>query len=296
MLVERHNFTLEEIKMKIVKTKVEVRQFVQQARQNVKTVGFVPTMGYLHQGHLSLMEMAGRENDLVIASIFVNPTQFGPNEDFASYPRELERDAKLAEAIGVDLIFAPEVVEMYGERALTYVDITQLSDHLCGVKRPGFFRGVCTVVTKLFNIVQPDRAYFGQKDAQQALIIKKMVSDLDLPVKVKTHPIVREADGLAMSSRNKYLSSEQREAALILSKSLNQAQKMIEAGERDAQKIYQMMTDLIQSEPLAEIDYVSIVSGTTLDPVVELSGLSLIALAVFIGKTRLIDNILMEVQ
>lgn len=296
MRVERRNYTLEEIKMKIVKTKAEVRQFVHQARQNEKTVGFVPTMGYLHQGHLSLMEMAGSENDLVIVSIFVNPTQFGPNEDLASYPRDLERDVKLAESIGVDLIFAPEVAEMYGESALTYVDITQLSDHLCGAKRPGHFQGVCTVVTKLFNIVQPDRAYFGQKDAQQALIIKKMVSDLDLLVEVKTHPIVREADGLALSSRNKYLSLEQREAARILNKSLNHVQKMIENGERDAQEIYQIMTGLIQSEPLIEIDYISIVSGLTLEPVVELSGLTLVALAVFVGNTRLIDNILMEVD
>ncbi|AZR74656.1 pantoate--beta-alanine ligase [Anoxybacter fermentans] len=282
--------------MKILKTKAEVRKEVCNARREGKTIGFVPTMGYLHKGHLSLMERAKKENDLVVVSIFVNPTQFGPNEDYATYPRDLERDAKLAESVGVDIIFVPEVDEMYPENFQSYVEVTELTQNLCGAKRPGHFRGVCTVVTKLFNIVQPDRAYFGQKDAQQAIIIKRMVKDLDFPIEIITCPIVREEDGLAMSSRNTYLNPEERKAALVLNRSLKKAKEMIEGGERDAALIQAAMIEMIEKEPLAKIDYVSIVSTTTLKPVQRLSGPILIALAVFIGKTRLIDNIMLEVE
>lgn len=282
--------------MQILKTKAEVRQEIARARREGKTVGFVPTMGYLHNGHLSLMAIAKKENDLVVASIFVNPTQFGPNEDFAKYPRDLQRDASLARNIGVDIIFAPEVEEMYGPNGgLTYVDINQLSDHLCGARRPGHFRGVCTVVTKLFNIVQPDRAYFGQKDAQQALIIKRMTQDLDLPVEVKTLPTVRESDNLAMSSRNVYLSPEERQAALTLSRSLAMAEEMIHAGEHNTQTVIDAITEMITAEPLARVDYISAVSAETLQPTDQLSGQVLIALAVFFGKTRLIDNLIMQI-
>ena len=281
--------------MQILRTKAEVRQTIKLARREGKTVGFVPTMGYLHNGHLSLMAVAKKENDLVVTSVFVNPTQFGPAEDFSKYPRDLERDIRLMETVGVDIVFAPEVEEMYGAQgALTFVDISQLSDHLCGAKRPGHFRGVCTVVTKLFNIVQPDCAYFGQKDAQQALIIKRMVHDLDIPVEVKALPTVREADNLAMSSRNIYLNPEERQAALILSRSLALAQQMIKDGERDAAIIIAAMRELIAKEPLARIDYISLVSQETVQPTEKIDGPILLALAVFVGKTRLIDNIMLE--
>lgn len=282
--------------MKIVKTKAQVRQEVAQARREGKTVGFVPTMGYLHQGHLSLMEAARKENDIVVASIFVNPTQFGPNEDLDTYPRDLERDAKLAESVGVDLIFNPEVEEMYSNHFQTHVEVTEVSQNLCGAKRPGHFRGVCTVVSKLFNIVQPDCAYFGQKDAQQVIVIKRMVQDLDMPVQVKTCPIVREEDGLAMSSRNKYLSPEEREQALVLNKSLKKAQELIDNGVKDVTIIKDTMEKMIRDKELAKIDYVSIVSAETLQEIDEIKGSILIALAVYVGKTRLIDNIMLEVR
>lgn len=280
--------------MQIIKSKSALRAELAKARRAGKTIGFVPTMGYLHAGHLSLMTAAKAENDLAIASIFVNPTQFGPNEDFATYPRDLERDANLAESVGIDIIFAPEVEEMYQPDALTYVEVSNLDQNLCGARRPGHFRGVCTVVTKLFNIVQPDRAYFGQKDAQQVIIIKKMVTDLDQPVEVITMPTVREADGLAMSSRNKYLNPAERQAALVLSKSLQQAQELLNSGETNAATIRQTMTEMITAEPLARIDYISIVSTRTVTDIEQIAGPTLIALAVFIGKTRLIDNLMWE--
>lgn len=280
--------------MQIIHDKITLRQELKKARAQGCTVGLVPTMGYLHAGHLSLMGAAKRENDLVVASIFVNPTQFGPNEDFASYPRDLERDAQLAQSVGVDLIFAPEVEEMYLPHAQTYVNVTNLSKNLCGAKRPDHFRGVCTVVTKLFNIVQPDRAYFGQKDAQQAIIIKKMIEDLNQPIEIRVMPIIREADGLAMSSRNKYLSPAEREAALILHRSLNHGATLLQAGERQAEILKAEMIQMIEKEPLARIDYVSIVSGSTLEEVDVISGSTLVAIAVWIGKTRLIDNFIWE--
>ncbi len=281
--------------MKICKTIAELKKKIKEIKNEGKTVGFVPTMGYLHEGHLSLMRQARKENDFVIISIFVNPTQFEPNEDLATYPRDLQRDVELAKSVGVELIFAPEAEEIYPENYKTIVEVIDLSQSLCGVTRPGHFKGVCTVVTKLFNIVQPDRAYFGQKDAQQVIIIRQMVKDLHIPVEVIAGPIVREADGLAMSSRNKYLKSEERQAALVLFKALTIAREVIQTGERRAELIEQIIIQMIAKEPSVIIDYVSVVSGVTLEKISHLEGQVLIALAVFIGKTRLIDNIMLEV-
>jgi pantoate--beta-alanine ligase len=273
----------------------DIRDYVKARRREGKKIGFVPTMGYLHQGHLTLMERAKEENDIVIASIFINPTQFGPDEDYEDYPRNLEHDAKLAKGVGIDIIFAPKVEEIYLKDACTRVEVDDLTTKLCGASRPGHFRGVCTIVTKLFNIVNPDRAYFGQKDAQQVLVIKKMVEDLNFDVKIVVVPIVREEDGLAMSSRNKYLSTKEREAALILFKSLTLAKNMIEAGKRDANLIKSQIIKNIENEPLARIDYVHIANEKNLKEVDLVTGKILIALAVYIGETRLIDNILLEV-
>jgi pantoate--beta-alanine ligase len=280
--------------MIIFHTIAEMREFVRKARAGGRSVGLVPTMGYLHQGHLELMRQAKKRCDTVIVSIFVNPTQFGPNEDFARYPRDLERDAGLAKEAGVDAIFNPTVGEMYPEGFCTYVDLERLTDKLCGLSRPGHFRGVATVVTKLFNIVRPDLAFFGQKDAQQALVIKRMAADLNLDLEVVTVPTVREADGLAMSSRNVYLQPEERQAALVLSRSLGKAGEAVAAGERDAAKLRQLVVDMIKAEPLAEIDYVEIFSHPELEPVDQITGPSLLALAVKIGRTRLIDNTVLE--
>lgn len=272
----------------------EIRAFVRQARAGGRCVGFVPTMGYLHEGHLELMRRAKERCGTVVASIFVNPAQFGPTEDFARYPRDLERDARLAEGAGVDAIFNPSVEEMYPPGYCTCVDVERLTGKLCGLSRPGHFRGVATVVTKLFNIVQPDCAFFGQKDAQQVLVIKRMATDLDLDLEVITVPTVREADGLAMSSRNVYLEPEQRRAALVLSRSLRRAQEAVLAGERDAAAIRQLVVELIKAEPLAEIDYVELYSHPELEPVIRMEGQVLLALAVKIGRTRLIDNAVLE--
>lgn len=268
---------------------------MQEQRKHGKTIGLVPTMGYLHQGHLSLMERARQECDVVVISIFVNPTQFGEGEDFDEYPRDLERDAGLAESVGVDAIFAPPVEEMYPGGYCTYVNVEKLTDVMCGASRPGHFRGVCTVVSKLFNIIQPHKAFFGQKDAQQAIVIKRMVKDLNIPVEVITCPIVREEDGLAMSSRNVYLNPRERKAALVLSRSLALARQMIKQGERDRRKVQEAMQNLIEQEPLAKIDYIAIREGENLAEIDDLHGKVLIALAVRIGKTRLIDNMQMEV-
>ncbi len=279
--------------MKIVSTIEEVRAQVKEWRKEGLTIGFVPTMGYLHEGHASLMDAAS-ENDKVVVSIFVNPMQFGPNEDLASYPRDLEHDAKVCEEHGVDLIFHPTPEEMYGENFYSYVDMKVLTEELCGLSRPVHFRGVCTVVTKLFNIVTPDRAYFGQKDAQQLAIIKRMVKDLNQPLEVIGCPIVREADGLAKSSRNTYLSAEERKAALVLSRSIFLGKEMVEAGERDAKKVLAAMTAEIEKEPLAKIDYVKMVDLETMQQIDTIEGGILTAIAVYIGKTRLIDNFMVE--
>lgn len=281
--------------MKIVSTIEEVRAQVKEWKKEGQSIGFVPTMGYLHEGHMSLIDAAG-ENDKVVVSIFVNPMQFGPTEDLASYPRDLEHDAKLCEEHGVDLIFHPTPEEMYGDQFYSYVDMDVLTKELCGLSRPVHFRGVCTVVTKLFNIVTPDRAYFGQKDAQQLAVIKRMVKDLNMPLTITGCPIIREEDGLAKSSRNTYLSPEERKAALVLSRSIFLGKEMVEKGERDCKKILAAMTAEIEKEPLAKIDYVKIVDLDTMQQVEKIDRGILAAIAVYIGKTRLIDNFMYELE
>lgn len=281
--------------MKTCRTIEEIKSIVSAARSKGDTIGLVPTMGYFHAGHLSLMREARKDCDLVVVSLFVNPIQFGPREDFAEYPRDFERDAMLAAEAGVDVIFAPEPEEMYPSGYCTYVDVEQITECLCGLSRPGHFRGVATVVTKLFNIVQPDRAYFGQKDAQQVMVIEQMVRDLNMNLTVISMPIVREDDGLAMSSRNVYLNPEERKAATVLYRSLREAEQTIMDGERDAVKLRRQITEKINSQPLALIDYVEILSIPGLRPVKVLKGRVLIALAVRFGKTRLIDNTIVEV-
>ena len=272
-----------------------MRDFVRQEQQAGRRVGLVPTMGYLHQGHLSLVAAARRAADTVVMSIFVNPLQFGVGEDYEVYPRDLTRDAELAEAAGVAAIFAPAVAEMYPRGYATFVEVENLTEGLCGASRPGHFRGVTTVVSKLFNIVQPDVAVFGQKDFQQAAVIQRMVHDLNLPVEIMVAPIVREADGLAMSSRNTYLSPEQRTASLVLYRSLKLAEERVAAGERRAAQLRQALVDFIGAEPLASIDYVEVVDAESLKPLADLQGRVLIALAVRFGSTRLIDNTVVEV-
>ena len=274
--------------MKVVKTIKEVRENVKTWKKEGQTVGFVPTMGYLHEGHGSLIKKAREENDKVVVSIFVNPMQFGPTEDLESYPRDLEKDSKFCESLGADLIFNPEPEEMYKDGFSSYVDMSVLTEELCGLSRPVHFRGVCTVVSKLFNIVNPDRAYFGQKDAQQLAIIKHMVQDLNFDIEVIGCPIVREED--AKSSRNTYLSAEERKAALILSRTVKLGREMLEAGETDADKIVEAMKKNIETEPLAKIDYVKAVDGLTMQQVKKVQKPMLVAMAVYIGKTRLIDN------
>lgn len=282
--------------MKIINTIKDIRIAVKEARRNGKTIGFVPTMGYLHEGHLSLVKKAKEENNLVVVSIFVNPTQFGEGEDFETYPRDLDRDSKLVQSVGADIVFSPTVKEMYPSEASTYVEIDgKITEKLCGASRPGHFKGVTTIVTKLFNIVTPDKAYFGQKDAQQVAVIEQMARDLCLDVEIVPCPIVREEDGLAMSSRNTYLDNDERRAATVLSKALAKAEDMIKTGERNASKISKFIVDKIKSEPLSEIDYIEIVNNRTLESIEEVEGNILIALAVKIGKTRLIDNIRLEV-
>ena len=264
--------------MKVVGTIKEVRELVKEWKKNGETVGFVPTMGYLHEGHGSLITKARENNDKVVVSIFVNPMQFGPTEDLDSYPRDLEKDSKFCESLGADLIFHPEPEEMYHDDFSSYVDMSVLTEELCGLSRPVHFRGVCTVVTKLFNIVQPDNAYFGQKDAQQLAIIKHMVQDLNMDINVVGCPIVREEDGLAKSSRNTYLSQEE----------------LIDAGEKDADVVVAKMKENIETEPMAKIDYVKAVNGLTMQQQKEIKAPMLIAMAVYIGKTRLIDNMILD--
>ncbi|MBM7625021.1 pantoate--beta-alanine ligase [Sporohalobacter salinus] len=282
--------------MKICKQINEVRDFIKQQCKTGKEIGLVPTMGYFHQGHLSLMKKAKEENDIVVVSLFVNPTQFGPDEDYNEYPRDFNRDLRLAKEVGVDMIFAPEVDEIYLSQAATKVVVEDLTDYLCGASRDGHFTGVCTIVTKLFNIVDPDRAYFGQKDAQQVLIIKRLVKDLNFDLEIVTVPIQREEDGLAISSRNKYLNSEERGAATVLYETLQLAKDLIDQKERDAKVVRKKLINKIETEPLAEIDYVEIVNQTTLKTLTEIKGKILIALAVYIGDTRLIDNLMLEVS
>lgn len=278
-----------------IATKInEVREQVKKWKKEGFTIGFVPTMGYLHEGHQSLIAKAVEENDKVVVSIFVNPMQFGPKEDLASYPRDLEKDSAICETTGANLIFHPEPEEMYTDGFCSYVDMSVLTEELCGLSRPIHFRGVCTVVSKLFHIVTPDRAYFGQKDAQQLAIIKRMVLDLNMDIEIVGCPIVREEDGLAKSSRNTYLNPDERQAALILSKSIKLGQTLVEGGETNCAKIIVAMKDLIESEPLAKIDYIKIVDALTMQQIDTIDCPILCAIAVYIGKTRLIDNFMEE--
>lgn len=273
--------------MKIITTIEELRPIIKGWKREGVTVGLVPTMGYLHDGHKSLIVKAVAENDKVVVSDFVNPTQFGANEDLSSYPRDIERDAALCEAAGADIIFHPEPEEMYYPDKCTFVDMDKLTKGLCGKTRPVHFSGVCTVVSKLFNIVTPDRAYFGQKDAQQLAVIKRMVRDLNFDITVVGCPIVREADGLALSSRNTYLSDTERKAALILNKSLTLGKEMIEAGEKDAAKVREAIIKNMETEPLAKVDYVEIVDNENLEPVQTIDVPCLVATAVYIGKNKI---------
>ncbi|WP_077369120.1 pantoate--beta-alanine ligase [Anaerosalibacter sp. Marseille-P3206] len=276
--------------MRVINSIEEIKKI---KRDNI-SIGFVPTMGYLHEGHISLIKKAKEENDIVITSIFVNPTQFGPNEDFEKYPRDESRDLQKCEENGCDIVFLPQVDEMYPDSFLTFVQVEELGKGLCGKSRPTHFRGVTTVLTKLFNIVKPDRAYFGQKDAQQLVIVKKMVEDLNMDVEIIGCPIVREADGLAISSRNTYLSPEERNDALFLNKSLKLAKNIIENGEKNISIIKNEMEKAILSGNNNAIDYIEFVDTKTLNPVSEIKDNVLIAIAVKVGKTRLIDNIVVE--
>lgn len=277
--------------MKVIETIAEMRQYRQQMAE---PVGFVPTMGYLHEGHLSLVRQARADNPSVAVSIFVNPTQFGPREDLKAYPHDLQRDLTMLEKEGVDIVFVPAATEMYPPGFDGWVEVGKVTQRLEGASRPTHFRGVTTVVAKLFNIVQPTRAYFGQKDAQQAIVIKKMVADLNMNIEVITLPTVREPDGLAMSSRNTYLNSGQRQAATVLYRALSLVQQLWSRGEKDAERLRQQMTALIQKEPLANIDYISIADATTLDELDAVKPPTLVSMAVKIGSTRLIDNIVLE--
>lgn len=280
--------------MKIAYTVEDVKSQVRQWKKEGLTVGLVPTMGYLHEGHESLIKRAVAENDRVVVSVFLNPTQFAPNEDLANYPRDFEADTKLCEGAGAALVFHPEPSEMYAEDACTFVDMTAVTKELCGKSRPIHFRGVCTVVNKLMNISMADRAYFGQKDAQQLAVIRRMVRDLNMNVEVVGCPIIREADGLAKSSRNTYLSEEERKAGLVLSQAVKLGQKLVAEGEKSAAAVTGAMSELISAEPLAKIDYVSMVSWDSIEPVETIEGPVLVAMAVYIGKTRLIDNFIYE--
>ncbi|MBS5335825.1 MAG: pantoate--beta-alanine ligase [Clostridiales bacterium] len=281
--------------METVKTVQEVRNRVKSWKAQGLSVGLVPTMGFLHEGHQSLIERAAAENDRVVVSDFVNPTQFGAGEDLDSYPRDIARDEEVCRKAGADLIFHPEPSEMYFSDACTMVDMYgNLTSELCGKTRPIHFRGVCTVVSKLFNIVTPDRAYFGQKDAQQLAVIKRMVRDLNFDIEIIGCPIIREEDGLAKSSRNTYLSEEERKAALSLSKAVKLGISMAEAGEKSALRITEAMTQVVEEEPLAKIDYIKAVNAHSIEPVSEMSGEVLVAMAVYIGKTRLIDNFIFK--
>ncbi len=282
--------------MKLVKTVAELQKIVKETKKAGKSIGLVPTMGALHEGHASLIKAAHAENDFTIVSDFVNPTQFGPTEDLDAYPRTLDHDCKLAEEMGADVLFAPSPSEMYPSRDMTWVEVTgDITKVLCGRTRPIHFRGVATVVSKLFNLAQPDKAYFGQKDAQQAQVLKRMVKDLFFPLEIRVMPIVREADGLARSSRNVYLNTTERSAAVILSKALAKAKATFEAGERDSAKLIALVTEMIQTEPLSNIDYVEMYQLPDLTPAEKMVKTDhLLAVAVKFGTTRLIDNVILQ--
>lgn len=280
--------------MQVVKTIKEVREIVKEWKKEGLSVGLVPTMGYLHEGHESLIVKSVSQNDRTVVSVFVNPIQFGPTEDLEAYPRDLERDKALVERAGGDLIFNPEPSEMYPSHFTSFIDTTETTELLCGAVRPIHFRGVCTVVGKLFNIVAPNRAYFGQKDAQQLATIRRFVRDLDFDIEIIPCPIIREEDGLAKSSRNTYLNPEERQAALILSKSLKKGKEAIENGEKDVKKVISIITESLQTEPMARIDYVEVVDFENIQRIEEIEGETLVAIAVYIGKTRLIDNFIVK--
>ncbi len=276
--------------MKVVSTIAELKEIIRGWKKEDLSIGLVPTMGYLHEGHGSLVTAARKDNDRVVVSIFVNPIQFAPNEDLATYPRDLEKDSAYCESLGADVIFHPEPEEMYHKNFTTFVDMTLLTEELGGLTRPTDFRGVCTVLSKLFHITEPDRAYFGQKDAQQLAIVRHTVEDLNMNLEIVGCPIIREEDGLAKSSRNTYLSEEERKAALVLSRAVFHGQKMVADGETDASVVLGEMKQMIEAEPLAKIDYVKAVDGLTMQQITEIKAPALVAMAVYIGKTRLIDN------
>jgi len=280
--------------MKIIKKPLNLSKSLKNLELKGRTIGFIPTMGALHEGHLSLIRKAREENDVVVVSIFVNPAQFGPKEDLSKYPRPLKRDLSLCKSAGVDYVFYPGVKDMFKEGFSTYIDVETLSGVFCGKSRPGHFRGVATVVAKFFNIIRPDNAYFGQKDAQQAIIIKRMAGDLNFPVRIKVMPVVRQEDGLALSSRNIYLKSRERKSALVLHKSLKLAELLIGNGAIHVSVIIDRMRRLILKDKAARIDYIAIVDPENLEPLKKISGKCLIILAVWIGKTRLIDNSLVD--
>lgn len=282
--------------MQVIREFSQLQLEINRAKEKKQVIGFVPTMGFLHEGHLSLLIEARKQTDFVVLSIFVNPIQFGEGEDYEEYPRDLESDTRKAEEVGCDLLFYPRTNDMYPRGYATYVDVEKLTSKLCGVSRAGHFRGVTTVVNKLFNLVQPDKAFFGQKDAQQVVVIKKMVEDLNINLEVIVCPTVREADGLAMSSRNSYLGDEQREAAAVLYRSLCNARDFIRSGESHVDKIRSEIERVIKREPQARIEYIEIVDGCTLDKITQLQGTVLIALAVRIGSIRLIDNLQLELS
>ncbi|MFH2041738.1 MAG: pantoate--beta-alanine ligase, partial [Acidobacteriota bacterium] len=276
--------------MNIIHSIEEMKAEIHEFRKKGKSIGCVPTMGSLHEGHLSLVRQSLQTTDRTVVTIFINPAQFAPGEDFEQYPRDYDRDIGLLEREGVDIVFLPDMKDIYPPEYKTYVEVHDLQERLCGLSRPTFFRGVCTIVLKLFNIITPDRAFFGQKDAQQAIILQRMVRDLNLDILIEVLPIVRDADGLALSSRNAYLKDNERKAALTLSRSLRLAEKMIAEGERSAEKIREEMIALIQSVQGTRIDYIEIVDSEELLPLETLKSRVLVSLAVFIGRTRLIDN------
>jgi pantoate--beta-alanine ligase len=280
--------------MRIIRSIPKMQQFSLRERRKAKTIGFVPTMGALHEGHLSLIRRARKENDTVVVSIFVNPAQFGPKEDFKKYPRSLSRDVRLCRSCGADIIFYPQAKAVYPYGYLTYITVQGLSGRLCGRTRPGHFKGVATIVAKLFNIVQPDNAYFGQKDAQQGIIIKKMAADLNMSVKIKVMPTVREKEGLALSSRNAYLSKQERKEALVISGALKAARVLIKKGIKNSARIIARIKEVIRGAKSAKVDYIAVVNPENLEPLECIRANCLIALAVRIGRTRLIDNIVIR--
>ena len=283
------------MKVTVTRTPAEVKEVIRDWKKQGYSIGLVPTMGYLHEGHGSLIKRAVEENDKVMVSVFVNPIQFGPNEDLETYPRDFDADLKMIESLGADMVFHPEPSDMYASDFSTTISVAGVSENLCGARRPGHFNGVCTVVTKLFNLSEADRAYFGQKDAQQLAVVRRMVRDLNANIEIIGCPIIREDDGLAKSSRNTYLSSEERKAATVLNKALCAGKQMVEEGEKSALTVKSRIEDIISKEPLAKIDYVEITDWNSIEPVDIIDGSILCAIAVYIGNTRLIDNFIYEV-